>query len=75
MITKHYHGDDSDVQVLMGGTLLAFGGMNVEAYERAAGEFRADATRRSAVPTAIAAPADDRLRRHLEANRFKSFIA
>ena len=27
VITKHYHGDDSDVQVLMGGMLQAFGGM------------------------------------------------
>ena len=39
VITKHYHGDDSDVKVLMGGILRAFGGMSVEAYEQAATEF------------------------------------
>jgi hypothetical protein len=38
-ITKHYHGDESDVKVLMGGILRAFGGMTVEAYEQAATEF------------------------------------
>ena len=32
VITKHYHGDDSDVKVLMGGILQAFAGMTVEEY-------------------------------------------
>ena len=39
VITKHYHGDDSDVKVLMGGILQAFAGMKVEDYEAAAGSF------------------------------------
>jgi haloacid dehalogenase-like hydrolase len=39
VITKHYHGDDADVKVLMGGTLRAFGGMTVETYEQIASEF------------------------------------
>ncbi len=39
VITKHYHGDDSDVKVLMGGILQAFAGMTVEDYEAAAGSF------------------------------------
>jgi haloacid dehalogenase-like hydrolase len=39
VITKHYHGDDSDVKVLMGGILRAFGGMTVETYEQIASEF------------------------------------
>jgi hypothetical protein len=76
VITKHYHGDDSDVQVLMGGMLQAFGGMNVEAYERAATEFLSGPH-----PTLGRAYRDCgylpmiELLRYLEANRFKSFIA
>ena len=76
VITKHYHGDDSDVKVLMGGMLQAFGGMNVEAYERAAVEFLSGPH-----PTLGRAYRDCgyvpmiELLRYLEANRFKSFIA
>jgi phosphoserine phosphatase len=41
VITKHYHGDESDVKVLMGGILQAFAEMSVDAYaERADGFFR-----------------------------------
>jgi hypothetical protein len=39
VITKHYHGDDNDVKVLMGGILHAFAGMTVDAYAMAAAEF------------------------------------
>jgi phosphoglycolate phosphatase-like HAD superfamily hydrolase len=39
VITKHYHGDDSDVKVLLGGILQAFAGMDVEAYQAAAHAF------------------------------------
>ena len=38
-ITKHYHGDDSDVKVLMGGILRAFAGQSVEEYGAAADAF------------------------------------
>jgi len=38
-ITKHYAGDDSDVQVLMGGILAAFAGQSVEDYASAADAF------------------------------------
>jgi phosphoserine phosphatase len=38
-ITKHYHGDDVDVNVLMGGILRAFAGLTVEEYAAAADEF------------------------------------
>jgi hypothetical protein len=31
-ITKHSHGDDTDVKVLMGGILQAFAGMTVDDY-------------------------------------------
>jgi hypothetical protein len=39
VITKHYHGDDSDVKVLMGGILRAFAGQTVEEYSAAADDF------------------------------------
>ena len=39
VITKHYHGDDSDVKVLMGGILQAFAGMTVDDYGAAADAF------------------------------------
>jgi hypothetical protein len=39
VITKHYHGDDTDVRVLMAGILRAFAGMDVEAYSQAADAF------------------------------------
>jgi phosphoserine phosphatase len=39
VITKHYHGDDSDVKVLIGGILQAFAGMTVEEYGEAAEAF------------------------------------
>jgi phosphoserine phosphatase len=38
-ITKHYHGDDADVKVLMAGILQAFAGMSVEEYAAAADSF------------------------------------
>ena len=39
VITKHYHGDDTDVKVLMAGILQAFAGMDVEEYVTAADAF------------------------------------
>ena len=39
VIVKHYHGDDSDVKVLMGGILQAFAGMTVDDYGAAAQTF------------------------------------
>jgi phosphoglycolate phosphatase-like HAD superfamily hydrolase len=36
VITKHYHGDDSDVKVLMAGILQAFAGSTVDDYAAAA---------------------------------------
>jgi phosphoglycolate phosphatase-like HAD superfamily hydrolase len=39
VITKHYHGDDSDVRVLLGGILQAFEGMTVDDYGAAAHRF------------------------------------
>jgi hypothetical protein len=39
VITKHYHGDDADLKVLMGGILQAFAGKSVEEYADAADAF------------------------------------
>src|SRR3954466_11831402 len=39
VMTKHYHGDDADVKVLMAGMLQAFAGMSVEGYTSAADAF------------------------------------
>jgi hypothetical protein len=41
-ITKHYHGDEADVRVLMGGILRAFAGQSVEHYSTAAASFLHD---------------------------------
>ena len=41
-ITKHYHGDDADLKVLMGGILQAFAGKSVEEYAAAADAFLRD---------------------------------
>lgn len=38
-VTRHYHGDDSDVKVLLGAVLTAFEGVEVEEYVDRAGVF------------------------------------
>ncbi len=38
-ITKHYHGDESDVKVLLGGIVQAFAGQTVDEYSVAAHDF------------------------------------
>ncbi len=38
-VTKHYHGDDEDLKVLIGGILRAFKGMTTEEYEAESGLF------------------------------------
>ena len=55
-ITKHYHGDDDDVKLLMGGMLQAFAGQSVEGLLARRREFlRAGSTRRSAGRSTTAA--------------------
>ena len=39
VITRHYHGDDSDVKVLMGGILQAFAAMSVDSYAELAERY------------------------------------
>ncbi|MCI0686443.1 MAG: haloacid dehalogenase-like hydrolase [Sporichthyaceae bacterium] len=77
VVTRHYHGDDSGVKVLMGGILRAFAGLTVEEYEDAAGAFVRDGTH----PTLGRAFTDCaylpmvELLRHLEAHGFTTLIA
>ena len=77
VITKHYNGDDRDVKVLMGGMLQAFGGMAVDDYVSAAGEY----IRASQHPSLERALCDCaylpmvELLRYLEANGFTTLIA
>ena len=76
VITKHYHVDDSDVKVLMGGILRAFAGLTVEDYQTAAAAFLGGAH-----PTISRAYRECgylpmiELLRYLEANGFTAFIA
>ena len=77
VITKHYHGDDTDVKVLMGGILQAFAGKTVEEYSAAAAAF----LRGGKHPTLDRAfhrcgylPMIDLLD-YLEANGFTNYIA
>lgn len=39
VITKHYQGDDSDLNVLLEGILLAYAGATIEEFEAAADQF------------------------------------
>ena len=77
VITKHYHGDDSDVRVLMGGIVAAFAGMTVEQYATAANAFLRDGRH----PTLGRGFRDCgylpmiELLRYLEVNGFTTFIA
>ena len=77
VITKHYHGDDSDVKVLMAGILQAFAGMTVTAYTA-----RADAFLRQAPHPSLDRLLRDctylpmvELLRYLEVNGFSTYIA
>jgi hypothetical protein len=56
VITKHYHGDDSDVNILMGGILQAFEGMTVNAYTARADAFSGRRRTRAWVACCATAP-------------------
>ncbi|MFQ4144009.1 HAD family hydrolase [Chlorogloeopsis sp. ULAP02] len=76
-ITKHYHGDDSDVKVVIGGVLKSFEGMDVEDYQASASEFLHSAQnpklKRPYLSTAYTPMLE--LLRYLEANGFTTYIA
>jgi phosphoserine phosphatase len=77
VITKHYHGDDSDLPVLAAGVLQAFAGVTVEEFEAQADRFLRT-TRHPTLGRAYLAcgyvPMVELLG-HLEANGFSSYIA
>jgi phosphoserine phosphatase len=77
VVTKHYRGDDSDVKVLIGGIVRAFGGYDVADYEAAATEFLGRAPHptlgRLLRETSYLPMVE--LLRYLEANGFTNYIA
>jgi phosphoserine phosphatase len=75
-VTKHYHGDDSDLKLLVVAALEAFDGLSVEAYEAAANAF----LRKGQHPT-LGRPLSEcayepmiELLRYLEAHAFTNYI-
>ena len=77
VIVKHYHGDDGDLKVLMGGILTAFADLDVEEYEANVAAFFESAQH----PT-LGRPYRGcgyqpmvELLRFLEANGFTTYIA
>ena len=76
-LTKHYHGDDSDVKVLMGGIVQAFAGMSVGDYASSARAFLDEArhpTLGRRLRDCTYLPMVELLR-YLEANGFANYIA
>ncbi len=77
VVTKHYHGDDTDLRVLMAGMVQAFAGTNVDDYARAADAFLRGGTHPTLGRTFHAcgyAPMIELLD-YLAANGFTNYIA
>src|SRR5262245_8862734 len=77
VVTQHYHGDDRNVKVLIGGMLEAFKGMSVDAYQTAAGAFLQHARHpklNRRLRDCGYAPMVELLR-YLESNGFVNYIA
>ncbi len=77
VITKHYHGDDTDVKLVAGGVLKAFEGVTVDDYETAATEFLARAphpTLKRRLRDCTYTPMIELLK-YLEAHDFVNYIA
>ena len=76
IMAKHYHGDDNDLKVLMGGILRAFAGVTVEDYGHAAEAFLGapHPTLERRFRECGYVPMIELLR-YLEANGFTSYIA
>lgn len=75
-VTKHYHGDDSDAQLLAAAIGRAFGDLDVEEFARTVADFLA-----AAVHPVYQRPYTElgfvpmiELLRHLDANEFTSYI-
>lgn len=76
-MVKHYHGDDSDLKLLMGAVTAAFDTVSVEAYDQLVLSFFGDAdhpTLGRAYRTCGYIPMVELLR-YLEANGFTNYIA
>jgi phosphoglycolate phosphatase-like HAD superfamily hydrolase len=75
-ITKHYQGDDTDLNVMAGGLLGAYDGTTIEEFEAVAGQFLREARHptldRPYVRTAFVPMVE--LLRYLEANGFTCYI-
>jgi hypothetical protein len=77
VVTKHYHGDDADLRVLMAGMVQAFAGTSVDDYAHAADAFLRGGTHPTLGRTFHAcgyAPMIELLG-YLEANGFTNYIA
>jgi phosphoserine phosphatase len=77
VVTRHYHGDDSDVKLLMPAILKAFVGMSVEDYETLATTFLRQAphpTLKRRFRECVYTPMVDLLR-YLEEHGFTNYIA
>jgi phosphoserine phosphatase len=77
VITKHYHGDDSELPVLAAGVLQAFAGVTVEDFEAQADRFLRTAKHPTLGRGYLACgyvPMVELLG-HLEANGFRNYIA
>jgi phosphoglycolate phosphatase-like HAD superfamily hydrolase len=75
-LVKHYHGDDSQAMVLMGGVTKAFSAMSVGAFEKMAAEFM-QRTQHPSLGVSymeIAFLPMVELLKHLEANDFRNYI-
>jgi phosphoserine phosphatase len=76
-MVKHYHGDDSDLKLLMGAVTAAFDTVSVEAYDQLVLSFFGEAdhpTLGRAYRTCGYTPMVELLR-YLEANGFTNYIA
>ena len=76
-MVKHYHGDDSDLQLLMGAVTAAFESVTVEDYDRQVADFFAAAehpTLKRPYRACGYAPMVELLR-YLEAHGFTNYIA
>jgi phosphoserine phosphatase len=75
-MTRHYHGDESKVKVLLGGILKAFDAMTVEAFEKMAADFMQQTQHPTlgVSYTAVTFQPMVELLRYLEANDFTNYI-
>jgi hypothetical protein len=77
VVTKHYAGDDSDVEVLVGGVVSAFAGISVDEFGDRADRFVRTTTHpiNGRLYQACGYRPMVELLRYLEANGFSNFIA